>query len=273
MIRKVIIIPTFRCGLNCPYCKWDLQEDGLSSNYRPSECDYEVKQELTAEELLRLMDQFVPAQFEFTGGGEPLKFKGIETVLNSVNSWAMTSNTLQDLSTLNLNNCYSWTTSFHPHISKEAKDKFISNLKLLTSKVKAVNVTLVVHPNNILNIDGLVDEFVELGASPNLHLYYDDPSFSWKSEENKKILENLKHKELIVYSDLLYEYTGLCGVSNCEGGHSYFFIGPDGKVFRCLTQLTYQWEESLKGAEFTTFDCKHQCYFPCDWWYRNKGGQ
>ena len=273
MIRKVIVFPTFRCGLNCPYCKWDLQEDDTSSWYRPSEKKYEVKKEMTAEELMYLMDSFVPAKFEFSGGGEPLKFKGIETILNSLSTWAITSNTVQDLSKINLSNCYSWTACFHPHISEPAKEKFLSNLKLLTDKIQTVNVTLVVHPDNITGIDNWIDKFIELGASPHLHLYYDDPSFSWNSNENKKLLKTLKHKELIWYNDMLYEYKGLCGKPDCEGGHSYFFIGPDGKVFRCLTQLTYQWENALKGIEFETFKCNHQCYFPCDWIYRNKGGQ
>ena len=265
-MRHIVIFPTFRCGLRCGYCKW--VSDGNSTVYLGSNCFYKVDRESTSNELIRILNRFHPSTFEFSGGGEPLKFKGITKVLNSLPSWSMTSNTLHSLSGIDFSKCFHWSASFHYHISARAKDKFISNIDFLKKMGVNTSVTLVAIPETVDTVLEWTKYFKGCGFNISIHPYYDDPNFSWYRHLNE--LNKLRDSFHVVYGDKLFEYKGLAGKNGCGAGKDYFIVAPDGKVFRCLTGMIFGWGIPMDEISSESYDCNYRCMFPCDFRFARK---
>lgn len=268
---RVIVFPTWRCGLNCPYCRYELQEDRRSTKYLGSGHLYKVDRELTSDELKQLLLGFDGAEFSFSGG-EPLRFEGIDSVLNSLPNWSITSNTLHFSNNLDLTRCRWWTASFHPHISDEAKDLFFLNLRKIKSKVSLVSVTLVASLTNLNQAFIWANRFETMGYGVNIHPYYDDPSFNWY--EHEKELTLLKKNKFVCYGERLLTYSGIEGSIECHGGYDYITIAPDGKVFRCLTDMLFGRAPILREniGKMGLYSCYNKCYFPCDWSFGMREG-
>ena len=98
--------------------------------------------------MLGKLSLFGNVAFEFTGG-EPLKYKGIESLLNNLPAWSITSNTVNSIDGINFKKCLLWTASYHPHIPDKAKEAFMDNLKRIKAYGTLTAVTMVATPQNI----------------------------------------------------------------------------------------------------------------------------
>ena len=268
-MNNVIVIPTWRCGLSCPYCAYEQQDDCKSIKYLGADYLYKVEKELIPEEWVSLLQKYEPALFDFSGG-EPLRYEGIEKVLNSLSRWSITSNTLLldlDTSKIDFSKCAWWTASYHPHVANENLfDVFVKNIIRIKKNGVGVGVTLVAKPDTLSRVLSLCSKFAGLGFRVNIHPYYDDASFSWK--KHPKEVEILKKSPFLRYDDRLFSYAGISGSGACRGGKSLFAIGPDGKIFKCLTNMLFGREPI---SENQTLLCNEKCYFPCDWYYGGRG--
>ena len=267
-MRHVIVYPTWRCGLKCPYCQYKLQDDGLSMKYGGSGRVYPVPKELMPDELLSKLLEFKDATYEFTGG-EPFRYRELKTILNSLPGWAMTSNTLHSVDDLDFSRCFAWTASFHPHISGRAKDKFMFNIQSIREKVKTVAVTLVAYPRHVARSLMWADRFDRLGFAVNVHPYYEDPNFSWGEYPEEWAL--LKGSRFRRYQDRFFKFSGVEGSPKCYAGKDYFVVAPDGRVFPCATEMLFG-GEPLKEVSESYRQCKRTCYVCCDWHYGIREG-
>jgi sulfatase maturation enzyme AslB (radical SAM superfamily) len=258
-INNLVVIPTWKCGLSCPYCAYHQQEDSQSILY--TDKYYHVEKELTPDEWIKLLNSFAPAVYDFSGG-EPLRYSGIVNVLNSLPLWAITSNTLHFSKDIDLSRCRSWTASYHPHIPNEAKQLFLNNTDYIRSKGVPIGITLVATPKTLESVLAWADTFHSVGFQVNIHPYYDDKNFSWYNYPEE--MKRLKISPYLRYDEKLFEYKGLSGSGYCRGGQHYFAIGPDGKVFRCLTDLLMG-KTNIGGL--VNCNCNDTCYYPCDWSY------
>ena len=266
-MRHVLVYPTWRCHLNCPYCNYFLQEDGLSMKYGGSGRIYKVEKELNSDELLSLLKSFNADLYEFTGG-EPLRFNGIEQVLNNLPKWAITSNTLHSIEKIDFSNCLFWTASFHPHISDTGIDKFILNVKKIKRKGVTTAITLVAKPETVGKVLMWSDRFYQLdrfyqkGFGVNIHAYYEDPTFSWEKYPTEWNM--LRKSSFLRYNERFFNLSGVKGSEKCCGGKDYFVIGPDGKVFRCVTDMLFHGKVLDKLSD-DLYKCNQICYACCDW--------
>jgi MoaA/NifB/PqqE/SkfB family radical SAM enzyme len=266
-MKQIIVYPTFRCGLGCSYCMW--KTDGMSMTYANGK-KYVVEKELPWRDMLALLAtfKFGDAMYEFTGG-EPLRYEGIASLLNSLPIWAATSNTTNSIEGINFKKCFSWTASYHPHISSKAKEKFMENISRIKSYGVFTAITMVATPQNIANVLQETAKFKEQGFAVNIHPYYDDPNFDWnKYPEEKRLLQE---NEFLRYGERFFNYGSIHGCEECYGGKDYFCVAPDGNIFRCVTEMTHG-ADALVHPSDKLHKCSRECLIPCDWHYGIKKG-
>ncbi len=259
-MNMVVVFPTWKCGLSCSYCAYEQQEDEKSIRYLGSNYLYKVKKELGPEEWIILLKKYEPAFYDFSGG-EPLRYKGIEKVLNSLPKWSITSNTLFFNDSIDLSRCAWWTASFHPHIGEAGVDKFLWNIRRIRNAQVGVGITMVAKPETLSKVLMWCNRFSSLGYRVNIHPYYDNADFDWNKYPKEKAI--LMKSKFLRYDDRLFSFKGISGNGYCNGGKTYFVIGPDGKEFSCLTSMLFNIEDKIKSKPA----CDQNCFFPCDWYY------
>ncbi len=270
MIRHVISFITWRCGLNCPYCGYHLQPDGLSVKYRPASVVSMVEREIAPAEWVALLKSLAPASYDFCGG-EPTKYEGIEQVLESLPKWAITSNTTLDLERLKrfpLKTCVSWTASCHYNAPQEKREHFRENIAYLKSTGINLSVTLVAMPDNVDSVINMCSEFTRQGIHAQVHPYYDEPTFTWNNFP--EAWEKLKSSKYVCYDEQLKSFTGVRGENKtCRAGSEYICLSPDGKIYRCLWHIL-SGQQPLSAPDKFVHYCSLNCYLPCDWTYALK---
>ena len=259
-MNNIVVFPTFQCGLSCPYCRYQQQKDNKSIKYLGSNYFYNVEKELEPEKWIKLLHSFAPASYDFSGG-EPLRYSGIVPVLNSLPKWSITSNTLYYTKDIDLSRCAWWTASYHPHADEKAKKLFMDNIDEIRKFGVGVGVTLVAKPETLTNVLIAANEFAAKGFKVNIHPYYDDVNFSWY--DHPKEMKILLQVPYLMYDTRLFTFKGIIGKGPCRAGENYFAIGPDGKIFRCLTDMLFGRKPIDHRILFN--ECSEKCYFPCDW--------
>lgn len=263
----VISFMTWRCGLGCPYCGYYLQPDGLSVKYRPAPDVVKVEREISPVEWVALLKSLAPASYDFCGG-EPTKYMGLETVLESLPAWSITSNTILPIDRLKrfpLSTCVSWTASCHYNASEETQMHFQDNIRLLKGLGINLSVTLVALPDTVDKVIQLCEYFGSEGIHAQIHPYYDEPTFSWNNHPVQ--WERLKRSEFVCYDDQLKSFKGIQGENKtCLGGSKYICISPDGKLYRCLWHILSGQKPIEQPSKFLYY-CSLNCYLPCDFVY------
>jgi hypothetical protein len=213
---------------------------------------------ISASEWIDIFNQQRADIIEFSGGGEPYKHPEILSILSGVPSkWAITSNTLNSkINETDLSKCCLWTASFHPQVSDKAKITFFNNIHFIASKVPT-SVTLVATPQRIQETLQWANRIHNMGFRVNIHPYYDDREFSWYDYPNE--LAFLKRSKFVVYDEMMFKYSGYKSPRLCGAGNNYKMYGPDGKSYRCMSDLMFKRDST--EAVF----CDNFCPFPCDW--------
>lgn len=268
-MAHLIAFLTWRCGLGCPYCGYYLQPDGMSLKYCPfqDKHTYVVEREITGDEWIKQLKHFAKLQYtiEFCGG-EVTKHHDFVKIANSLPQWAITSNTMNLPEGLDYSKCFSWTASLHYHIGDKGIQKFMNNVDIIASKVSSYSMTMVAMPNTIARVKALSEMLTSKGIKNQQHVFYDDPSFSWY--HHPKELKELETLPNVCYEKRLFSWGQVKGSSMCRGGSGYITIGPDGKMFMCLTAMLEGWGE-IPAPDINFYDCKRPCHLPCDWSWRD----
>jgi len=261
-MTHILVYPTWKCGLKCPYCAYQLNEDGKSMTYRGSGETYKVEEELTESKLIEILKIFPKDSLvEFTGG-EPLRFGGFNNAVKTLQKWAITSNTLLYQDDLDLSHCIFWTASFHPHILDAAIETFLFNIQKIRSRGVPVAVTIVAQPQTTTRTLQWIGRFKSMGFGTNIHLYYEDPEFDWTKYPAE--LKALEKTGSVRYGDRFYKWQGVAGNKICLGGSEYFVIAPDGKMFRCADDMLFGRTPIDKPYDFV-HNCNDSCFLCCDW--------
>ncbi len=267
LVKHVISFMTWQCGLDCPYCGYQLQPDGLSVKYRPAPDVVKVEREISPDEWIVLLKSLAPASYDFCGG-EPTKYEGLETILRSLPAWAITSNTTLDLERLKnfpLESCVSWTASCHYLASQDKVQQFNENIGYLKSRGVNLSITLVALPTTVDKVIGLCKTYTNLGIHAQVHPFYDLPSFTWN--DYPKQWQKLTQSHFVCYDEVLKSWTGIQGKNKtCRGGSKYICISPDGKLYRCLWHMLSGEAPIAKQSPFLHY-CDLNCYLPCDFVY------
>jgi len=255
-----LVLPTMRCQLQCKYCHFTWHKEGGGYIWTGYQKAHEIKREMDAQELLVALAPFAPYHVEFTGG-EPLLWDGFVEFVAHVpegSQWAITSNSLlAKTREIDLSRCTNWTASYH----ETAIDKFVDNLIALRERFPHIAVSQVVRKETVYACLEKAELFSALGFQPNL-LRELNPGVSWDgSPEWAQLVESRKLGYNVVEDDIPPDYTFESGFL-CEGGHNYFAIMPDGKVYKCYSEAMH---ENPVGtlADFKAGEAASDCHAEC----------
>ncbi|MBW2081683.1 MAG: radical SAM protein [Deltaproteobacteria bacterium] len=258
-------MPTWRCNLRCSYCDYRTVKKEGGYELKAFDQVWHFGEEISWPAWLVYLNRFRPYHLELTGG-EPTMYKHLPDLLAHVpcdSSWAITSNTLNDVRLFEPGNCKFWTASYHYH----SREKFLANIDWLKRRGFPLRVTLVMTPENAEHMFGVMRDFRKQEVMVNVHPVLKQ-GFSWK-----------EHEELIAKMRTLHDGVWVNFVedvpkewkprrySNCNAGGKYFALMPDGTVLRCYSALL--WHGSL--GHVSDFEpsslfrpCGKQCVFHCD---------
>ncbi len=233
-----LVFPTMRCQLQCPYCHfaWAREKEGYKwSGYG---IEHTIGEEMKVADLLKALAPFAPYHVEFSGG-EPLLWDGFEEFVAGVpdgSQWAITSNSLLSKTrTVDLKRCTNWTASYH----EVQLDKFVDNLIAIRDRMPHVSISQVVRKDSVDECLAKAELFSALCFQPNL-LRELNPGVSWEgTPEWEKLKASREYGYNVVEDDIPPEYKFDAGYL-CEGGHNYFAIMPDGKVYKCYSEAMHE---------------------------------
>ena len=285
-MNKIIFIPTWLCGMKCSYCDYEVKNIVRGTNGRLAGYDlhafgreHSFFAELSWDKWVKYLEPFAPYDLDITGG-EPLNYPDVEHLLQHLefrSKWSITSNTLSTevIKKLAFFNCKSWTASFH----YREEERFTENLIYLLKHGAKVRVTLVLTPENEKEVLRYALKFQRHCYGVNIHPLL-QKGFTWETPERKEIYN--KYKELhdgknIFFVDIKTNFEKYQKYYNCvAGGSKYFVALPDGKIWRCYSQILQ--EDNAFHGHISDFKIKENmtkcdigtCVFPCDLKYPEK---
>jgi len=285
-MNKIIFIPTWICNQRCSYCDYNVTNVVRGTNGRLVGYDLEAFgrkhsffAELSWDKWIKYLEPHAPYHLDITGG-EPLLYPEIEHLLQHLefrSKWSITSNTLNTdvIKKMAFFNCDSWTASFH--YKNEAI--FTENLIYLLKHGAKVRVTLVLTPDNESEVIRCAVKFTKHCYGVNIHPLLKQ-GFSWDDTEKKRDIYNkfldLHDGSNIIFADIKSDFNKYQQFNKCDAGNEYFVLLPDGKIWRCYSQILqednaiYSHISNAKTAQGKTPCDIGRCVFPCDLKYPDK---
>ena len=266
--NKILINPTYRCQLDCPYCDYKVSTKESAELGYPQIKAFEkmprIKKELTATQWHTHLNKFRPYLLEVSGG-EPTQYFDIIELLDRVpadSRWAMTSNTLRHdvIEKIDFSKCISWTSSYHHRFD----ELFFQGLETVKSKWgRYPAVTLVLTKENLDKAMPKVFDFVKRGIPTNVHPYFGVGFDYHTAPELKGFIDTIKPFVHFVDCD----WVNNTRFPVCRAGHNYFYAMPDGTLLRCYS---HGFEGLVMGHISEVVpneglsECNVDCRFPCD---------
>ena len=267
-MKKIIMVPTWRCNLSCTYCDYTPEGDAVECFSKR----HEFGDALSAETWLKELARFAPYKLEFTGG-EPTAYAGFVDLVGGVgnsNCWSITSNTLltKVIEKIDFTHCADWTASYHYHND----DVFVNNCLYILDKIRhnhaVPRVTMVLTPDNKDMLLDKVEMFAANKLPVNVHPMLKE-GFSW--DDHREIYESVKAictSPMRAFIDDIPDHFAGDHNETCSAGRNYFMLLPDGRVWRCYSVIL---DETLAGTSPFIWDykptdgeCNIDCMFPCD---------
>lgn len=261
----IIFIPTWMCQLHCSYC--DYKTIRTESGYK-LKCfgkQWNLGEQIPWQDWLMYLNRFRPYHLELTGG-EPTVYSDLPYLLAHIpndSSWAITSNTLNDVSRFEPYGCVAWTASYHYH----DRDRFVGNV--LSLKKKGINIrsTLVMTPDNFYEMLDTINNFRKLQIPVNIHPVLKQ-GFSW--DKHSDLISRIREMHdgmWINFVEQVPQGWNPKKCYRCEAGGKYFALMPDGTVLRCYSAILWNgvvghisdYEPSVGLSK-----CDNPCIFPCD---------
>lgn len=217
-----------RCNLACHYCHFKPHKNGFVGYGR----DHNYGAELGWWEWLHWLDRFRPYTIEFTGG-EPLMWKDFKNFIAHLPfdaKWAITSNTLLNISGIDLSKCSSWTSSYHYN----DLSIFLENVRLISKSIKP-RISLVAEKDDVERSLTMASYFAKEGYGVNI-LRQLNPDIDWRESAQWQRLKYESEKKCynLVESDIPPNYEFPKG-HTCLAGVDYFCAMPDGSIYRCYS--------------------------------------
>jgi MoaA/NifB/PqqE/SkfB family radical SAM enzyme len=261
----ILFMPTMRCNLACSYCPFDFGNESENSyTWGGYGFDHKIEKEIKPDEVLRYLESAQPYHLEICGG-EPILWPGLRELIRGIpegNTWAITSNTLNDIKNIDFTKCICWSASWH----ETNYDKFIENVKAIKIKFKDIFINMVFRRETLLENLKMMFCFLSQGITPNI-IPEVNPGVDWQDSAEWKMLSNMKKMGYRLIDDLGIPTQEKTSGYLCKGGDTYFNIGPDGKLYTCYS-------ETMRGESFGSIydsvwikgdvhECHKPCYFDC----------
>ncbi|MCP4342277.1 MAG: radical SAM protein, partial [Desulfobulbaceae bacterium] len=151
-----------KCQLKCEYCHFEFNKDGFTGYNE----QHNVGKHLSADQILDGLESLIPYHIEFTGG-EPTLYKGFKDIVNGLPdscTWAITSNTLTNITGLEFDKCAHWTASYHGF----QMDKYKENIKYLVENNTPLSISVVIPFNDFDKYVAMAKDLKVLGCRVNI---------------------------------------------------------------------------------------------------------
>lgn len=252
--NKILLFHT-KCQLRCKYCHFSFEQTGFNGYDKFHECG----KSLTAREMLDGLEQFRPYHIEFTGG-EPLLWSGFRDFVHWMPSdcrWAITSNTILDVSGLDVSKCISWTASHHGF----DEERFCTNVRYLRNIVQT-SISFVI-PFAEVKTTLIKANKTRLSTGVRVNLLRElNKSVSWENTEQLSLLRSMPSGFFnVVEDDIPMSYEFESGFS-CHGGADYVCVFTDGQVFNCYSDAMVG-DSAGDIRSFKKRDGVFDCYAKC----------
>ncbi len=219
-----------KCQLKCEYCHFEFNKDGFTGYNE----QHNVGQHLSADQILDGLESLIPYHIEFTGG-EPTIFNEFKDIVNGLPdscTWAITSNTLTNITGLDFDKCAHWTASYHGF----QMDKYKENIKYLVENNTPLSISVVIPFNDFDKYVAMAKDLKVLGCRVNI-LRELNPEVNWNGTRKLDQLRAMSADGFHVVEEGIptsYEFeSGFL----CVGGSSYYALYPDGQMFRCFSHM------------------------------------
>lgn len=256
-IARIIYIPTLACNCRCEHC-------GQERRLQEPECDCELVERRILESR-----RFENGEFVITGG-EPFLKKGLPAMLarlcNSKRYYiGITTNGICteeitefcDLAAETIQSRAYFSVSIdgmpevHNHIRRNpmAFEKAVQTVKTLKSKGIPMQVNTVIQRKNYDSLDHFAAYMEELCEGvkivwiPEIASLAGKRFFPYTEEERKTVLQRIEKQEDAI-GKLYLEKHGDVRITNCHAGQRTFAVSPDGKLYTCITGLSYMGMEN-----------------------------
>lgn len=257
MIEEVIYLPALRCNLNCEHC-------GENQNVPAKE---EIDCAIVIEQIVK--SELITVERVSISGGEPFLNdtlaeaikKGIETsdIVFDITSNGYFVDCIQKLvnnvgdvakERLHFNISIDGLENTHNAIRRNTKSyqNAVETVRFLAENHVPVSVNTVVQDKNLTELAELHKKIIEISPDIRhtfipLSIDISEKKENVYTEQYKRIawkyVETDKDKK-IIGSDGMYR------VTHCHAGQKNIVIGPDGKVYACLTGAYYKTDYSSR---------------------------
>ena len=261
----IIFVPTWMCNLRCSYCDYRTKKIDTGYELKAFSETWHFGPEISWPGWLVYLNRFRPYHLELTGG-EPTIYPHLEDLLAHIpcdSTWAITSNTLNNVRLFEPKNCISWTASYHYH----DRGKFLDNIQWLKQRGFPLRCTLVMTPENHDHMMSVIHDFRKADVQVNVHPVL-KPGFSWdKYPELITEMRALHDGVWVNFIDAIPKQWDGDYYEKCDAGGKYFSVMPDGSVIRCYSAILWH---GVMG-HISDFEpnsqmrpCNKPCRFPCD---------
>lgn len=244
----IMMLPTVRCQLRCPYCQWHFKGSSSGGTLTMAGgATWEIGPELEPETWLEFMNRFAPYHVEIAGG-EPTLYRKLKELIHGMPegcTWAITTNGLEvPFDWKCSKNCLGYAISFHlPYAMDSGYVK-----RVLASYTHCLKLgfgpnqkfSMVITPRLLSEAKKWTADFRKWG-----HVVHVNPAaltdVDWDDyPEARKSMEELAGAGLI---DFPWKWEQFPRYKACSAGDKrYFFLLPDGNVLRCHSQV--YWKDS-----------------------------
>jgi len=262
----------WQCNYRCPYCWWHGRWENLSrQNYYPG-----IERLIAA--WMRFYDLYGSVHINISGG-EPMLYHGFFEFVAAIikyHTLVINTNLSGDVKKMieNMNNSIDrikFNATFHPLFAD--LNEFIAKAKLLQDSNFSICVTYLAWPPQIKDILVYRKKFEENGLQMVVLTFwgkYNNQNYpdSYTEEEREIINPNLGKRSGAEYQTKPIITQG----KECNAGHTYATIHPDGKALRCGGGSWENEDSSLGNIfdyDFKLLDKPQPCtskYCPCNEW-------
>lgn len=254
---SILMLPTVRCQLRCPYCQWHFKGNKTGGQLTMAGgAQWKIGHELTWEDWILHLTKFAPFHIELAGG-EPTLWEDINAFVQHLPegcTWGITTNGLElPFDDICSPNCLGYSVSFHlPYARADGgyvRRVFNTARELQRRGVGyAFKFSFVVTPKLMTDAERWTKEISQWGYPIHYNAASLVEGLDW--DEHPDEFARLKELAGPGFLEYPWKWERFPVYTRCTAGDDkYFFLMPDGNVLRCHSQIYWMDSQPIGHIE------------------------